>query len=64
MTAIDARGVKKQYGAFHALAGVDLAIAEGEIFSLLGPNGAGKTTFVEICEGFRQRSGGDVRVRE
>lgn len=62
MLAIDAHGVRKLYGQFAALDGVDLAIREGEVFSLLGPNGAGKTTFVEICEGFRQRSGGEVRI--
>ncbi len=62
MLAIDAQAVQKQYGSFSALAGVDLAVNEGEIFSMLGPNGAGKTTLVEICEGFRQRNGGEVRI--
>jgi ABC-2 type transport system ATP-binding protein len=42
--------------------GVDLEIAQGEIFSLLGPNGAGKTTTVEILEGFRTRDAGSVSV--
>lgn len=59
---IHARGVTKQYGPLRALGGVDLDIEQGEVFSLLGPNGAGKTTFVEILEGYRQRSGGDVTV--
>ena len=34
----------------------------GEIFAFLGPNGAGKTTTVEILEGFRARTDGEVRV--
>jgi ABC-2 type transport system ATP-binding protein len=45
-----------------AVAGIDLEVARGEIFAFLGPNGAGKTTTVEILEGFRTRSAGEVRV--
>ena len=60
--AIDVRGLRKSYGDFEAVKGIDLQVATGEIFSLLGPNGAGKTTTVEILEGHRRRSGGDVRV--
>ena len=46
----------------HAVCGVDLSIAQGEIFALLGPNGAGKTTTVEILEGFRSRDAGEVSI--
>jgi ABC-2 type transport system ATP-binding protein len=60
--ALSARGVRKRYGDFEALRGVDLEIEPGEVFALLGPNGAGKTTFVEILEGFRARSGGEATV--
>ncbi|WP_030756057.1 MULTISPECIES: ABC transporter ATP-binding protein [unclassified Streptomyces] len=56
------RGLRKQYGDAHVVQGVDLTIHKGEVFALLGPNGAGKTTTVEILEGVRQRTGGDVRV--
>jgi ABC-2 type transport system ATP-binding protein len=56
------RGLRCSYGANEAVKGIDLEIARGEIFALLGPNGAGKTTTVEILEGFRKRSGGDVEV--
>jgi ABC-2 type transport system ATP-binding protein len=42
--------------------GIDFNVRRGEVFGLLGPNGAGKTTTVEILEGYRERSGGDVRV--
>ncbi|WP_129669096.1 ABC transporter ATP-binding protein [Phytoactinopolyspora endophytica] len=51
-----------RYGAKDVLDGVDLTIHRGEVITLLGPNGAGKTTTIEILEGFRMRSAGDVRV--
>ncbi len=60
--AISIRALTKRYGDFVAVDGVDLDIRRGEIFALLGPNGAGKTTTVEICEGYRGRDGGEVRV--
>jgi ABC-2 type transport system ATP-binding protein len=44
------------------VAGIDLEVSRGEIFAFLGPNGAGKTTTVEILEGFRTRSAGEVSV--
>ncbi|MGY1602634.1 ABC transporter ATP-binding protein [Geodermatophilus sp. SYSU D00815] len=60
--AISIRGLVKRYGDATAVDGLDLDIRRGEIFALLGPNGAGKTTTVEVCEGYRDRDGGDVRV--
>ena len=60
--AISIRGLGKRYGEFVAVDGLDLDIRRGEIFALLGPNGAGKTTTIEICEGYRQRDAGEVRV--
>lgn len=59
---ISVRGLKKSYGSTQAVAGIDLSIAQGEIFALLGPNGAGKTSTVEILEGFRTRDSGEVSV--
>ena len=59
---ISVRGLRKRYGDLDAVAGIDLDVRRGEIFAFLGPNGAGKTTTVEILEGFRERSHGDVRV--
>jgi ABC-2 type transport system ATP-binding protein len=56
------RGLRKSYGPLEAVAGVDLDVRQGEVFALLGPNGAGKTTIVEILEGYRERTAGDVRV--
>ena len=60
--AIEVRDLRKRYGALEAVRGVSFAVARGEVFGLLGPNGAGKTTTVEILEGYRRRSGGEVRV--
>lgn len=62
MAAIEVRGLRKSYGDVEAVAGVDLEVAQGEILAFLGPNGAGKTTTIEILEGFRERSAGDVTV--
>jgi ABC-2 type transport system ATP-binding protein len=42
--------------------GIDITVARGEVFGLLGPNGAGKTTTVEILEGYRTRTSGEVSV--
>src|SRR4051794_212642 len=59
---ISVRGLRKRYGDFEAVRGVDLEVHRGEIFAFLGPNGAGKTTVVEILEGFRERTTGHVTV--
>jgi ABC-2 type transport system ATP-binding protein len=60
--AISVRGLHKSYGSFEAVRGIDFEVASGEVFGLLGPNGAGKTTTVEILEGLRPRSAGEVTV--
>ena len=59
---IEVRGLRKNYYGRPVLDGVDLAVERGEVFAILGPNGAGKTTMVEILEGFRRRSAGQVTV--
>ena len=59
---IEVRRLAKHYGAVRAVDGIDLTIHAGEVFALLGPNGAGKTTTVEILEGHRRRTTGEVRV--
>ena len=50
------------YGETEAVRGIDLEVRQGEIFAFLGPNGAGKTSTVEILEGYRKRTGGQVSV--
>jgi ABC-2 type transport system ATP-binding protein len=60
--AIRVRGLRKAYAGRSAVDGLDLEVRRGECFALLGPNGAGKTTTVEILEGYRPRSGGEVDV--
>ncbi len=59
---ISIRGLRKSYGELEAVRGIDLEVRRGEVFAFLGPNGAGKTTTVEILEGYRKRSGGEVSV--
>jgi ABC-2 type transport system ATP-binding protein len=59
---ISIRGLRKSYGEVEAVRGIDLEVERGEVFAFLGPNGAGKTTTVEILEGYRKRSGGEVTV--
>lgn len=61
-SCITVSGLRKSYGDFEAVRGIDFEVAQGEVFGLLGPNGAGKTTTIEILEGLRARSAGDVRV--
>lgn len=61
-TVISVRDLRMRYGTKDVLDGVDLEVRRGEVVTLLGPNGAGKTTTIEILEGFRERSGGDVVV--
>src|SRR5262249_19332662 len=59
---IRVRGLRKSYGALEAVKGINLEVHSGEVFGLLGPNGAGKTSTVEILEGLRPRSAGEVTV--
>lgn len=59
---IEVSGLRMSYDGFEAVRGVDLQVSRGEIFTCLGPNGAGKTTTVEILEGHRRRTAGEVRV--
>src|SRR5215475_7892508 len=61
-TAIQVSGLRKSYGPVEAVRGIEFEVQQGEVFGLLGPNGAGKTTTVEILEGLRDRSAGEVKV--
>jgi ABC-2 type transport system ATP-binding protein len=59
---ISVTGLRKSYGDFEAVRGVDLEVRSGEVFAFLGPNGAGKTTTTEILEGYRERTAGSAMV--
>jgi len=59
---IDVRGLRMRYGSVDVLKDVEFRARRGEVLALLGPNGAGKTTTIEILEGFRMRSAGEVLV--
>jgi ABC-2 type transport system ATP-binding protein len=61
-TVLDVRDLRMRYGSTDVLRGVAFTARRGEVVALLGPNGAGKTTTIEILEGFRMRSAGEVRV--
>jgi simple sugar transport system ATP-binding protein len=60
--ALELRGLAKRFGGVHALDGVDLAIAPGEIVGLVGDNGAGKTTLLRIVAGNMTAGAGEIRV--
>jgi len=61
-TAIDARGLGKDFGAIRALGGLDLEVRQAEFFGLLGPNGAGKTTTVHLLATLLRPTRGTARV--
>jgi len=59
---VEMRGVEKRYGDVRALAGVDLAVASGEVVGFLGPNGAGKTTSIRVMLGLTRPTAGEARL--
>jgi len=62
MPAIRIEQVHKSFGAFEALKGIDLTIAQGEFFALLGPNGAGKSTLINLLAGLLRPTSGRLAV--
>ena len=62
MLPIEVTLLKKYYGDLKAVDGVSFSVNKGEVFGLLGPNGAGKTTTIEVMEGLRERTSGDVKI--
>ena len=61
-TVISTLDLRKRYGDFWAVDGIDLDIKRGECFAILGPNGAGKTTTTEMLAGFRRPTSGEIQV--
>ncbi|MGE6955116.1 ABC transporter ATP-binding protein, partial [Staphylococcus capitis] len=59
---VEVRDLTMTYGNQNVVDGLDLTLRRGQIFALLGPNGAGKTTTIEVLEGFRRRTSGEVAV--
>ncbi len=62
MLPIEVTSLKKHYGDLKAVDGISFSVNKGEVFGLLGPNGAGKTTAIEVMEGLRERTSGDVKI--
>lgn len=61
-SVISVQDLHKSYGTFEAVRGISFEVYPGEVFGLLGPNGAGKTSTVEILEGLRPRTSGNISV--
>lgn len=59
---IEARGLRKRFGAVEAVRGVDLTLHRGEVLGFLGPNGAGKTTTMRMLSGYLLPDAGSVRL--
>jgi ABC-2 type transport system ATP-binding protein len=59
---VEARDLRMAYGNHEAVRGIDLDVRRGETFALVGPSGAGKTTTIELLEGRRRRTGGELSV--
>ena len=62
-TAISAQGLKKSFGAVHAVSDISFTVEQGEVFGLLGPNGAGKTTTINMLTGLARPDAGAITIR-
>ena len=56
------QGLKKKFGNFEALSGLDMEVAEGALYGFVGPNGAGKTTAIRIITGLLNADEGSVLI--
>lgn len=59
---IEARGLRKAYGEFEAVKGIDVVVEKGEAFGFLGPNGAGKSSTMRMIAAVSPTSGGSLRI--
>ena len=59
---IEARDLRKRFGAINAVDGISLAVAKGEVLGFLGPNGAGKSTTMKMLTGFLEPDAGSARI--
>lgn len=62
MNILEVKNLKKQFGKFTALDGVNLEVKSGEIFGFIGPNGAGKSTTIRVLLGILKATEGDVKI--
>jgi multiple sugar transport system ATP-binding protein len=62
MASIDIQNVRKTYGNYPVLHGVDLEIQDGEFIVLVGPSGCGKSTLLRMIAGLEDISSGDIRI--
>src|SRR5436853_6170695 len=60
--AVSVRGLRQRYGQLEAVRGIDLEIAQGEIFGLIGPDGAGKTSVFHVLGGVMQATEGEAHI--
>src|SRR3954471_6621940 len=61
MALLELRGIRKRFGATHALSGVDLEVAAGGVHALVGENGAGKSTLMNVLSGAFAADAGTMR---
>lgn len=59
---LECKDLRKQYGKFTALNGINLSLPEGKIIGLLGPNGSGKTTLIKLVSGLLVPTAGEITI--
>jgi len=62
MTSLELRHVNKNYGAYHALRGIDLSVEQGEFIVMVGPSGCGKSTLLKSIAGLETISSGQIMI--
>ncbi|MBY5553606.1 sn-glycerol-3-phosphate ABC transporter ATP-binding protein UgpC [Rhizobium leguminosarum] len=62
MTSLELRQINKNYGAYHALRGIELSVAQGEFIVMVGPSGCGKSTLLKTIAGLEEISSGQILI--